>query len=128
MSLAMNIAEAKLSLQDSCFGIGIGSAEFDFILNYVQFLVARDLATLDVDLFMHLWEDLQDLQLVGRFIAPLTLRGRELARVIAETSESFAAHGISVVQGKLFIGLADFEIVRRIVVVERFKATIDPRH
>ena len=67
-------------------------------------------------------------EVVGRFIAPLTLRGRQLARVIAEASKEFMASGILVVQDKIFTGIADFEVGRRVSVVERFKASIGGQH
>ena len=124
MSLALDIAEGKLLLAGSNSGVALGGAEFEFLLSYIQFLLARDLARIDVDLFVYLWEELE---VVGRFIAPLTLRGRELAHVIAHASEEFDEDGIVVIQDKAFTGIPDFETVRRIRVVEAYKATIAPQ-
>ncbi|MER7443824.1 hypothetical protein [Micromonospora avicenniae] len=77
----MDIAQAKQALLNPDMGVGIGGPEYDHLFKYVSFLIAHDLARVDYDYFIRHWDQLA---MVGRFIAPLTARGRELVDHIHE--------------------------------------------
>lgn len=61
--------------------VSIGAAEFDFADRYVAFLVRHDLARVDYAAWRQ--SDLEH-QMVGKFIAPLTARGRAVRDAISE--------------------------------------------
>lgn len=76
MSLCSEIAEHKIAMRDEEMSIiGIGGAEYDFIDQYVKFLVSQSLIVLDYSDYLI---DLYDRQIVSTFIAPLTARGRKV--------------------------------------------------
>ena len=82
MDLVMEIAQANAELSDWEYGIGIGGEEFRFIDTYVEFLVAHDLARVDYDS----WHQAAvEREMVGSFIAPLTVKGRTLVELISRT-------------------------------------------
>jgi hypothetical protein len=117
MDLVTDVAEAKLALADSEFGVGLGEAEYDFIRDYCLFLAEQDLARVDFDEFNREW----DRGLVGRFMAPLTIRGRAFTSYLAEVDDSTT---IRAVQDKAFAGIDRFEPLRRAPVVANLKAKL----
>jgi hypothetical protein len=90
MDLVMKAAEANLSMAKSEFSVGLGQPEFEFIFGYIRFLVAQHLA--DVD-FTDCLIDWQDREMVPRFIAPLTSRGREMVTLIHALEQEFVEQG-----------------------------------
>lgn len=68
-------------------GMGWGHDEYEFLFNYIQFIVQQHIA--DVD-FSDCLIDWYEREMVPRFIAPLTSRGRELVRLISDLQDSFA--------------------------------------
>ncbi|MBD8515767.1 DUF4365 domain-containing protein [Plantibacter sp. CFBP 8804] len=117
VDLVMELAGAKLAHEQSEFGLGLGGIEYDFLRDYVIFLTAQDLVRVDFDEFNRDW----DRGLVGQFMAPLTLRGREFCRFLSEIDRSV---GIRAVQDKSFRGIEAFEIIRRVPVIEQLKTKL----
>lgn len=117
MDLVTDVANAKLDYRESPLGLGMGPLEYDFVQDYVFFLAAQDLARVDFDEFNRAWDE----GVVGRFMAPLTLRGRRFAGRMSEMDES---KEIRAVQDKAFHGIEPFEPIRRVPVVELLKAKI----
>jgi len=66
----------------------IGPAEFDFADRYVAFPVAHDLARVD---YASWRQSTLEHQMVGRFIAPLTARGRAVREAISEADDRLPA-------------------------------------
>lgn len=118
MDLATDVADAKLRYFNSEFGLGIGPAEYQFLQDYVLFLAEQDLARVDFDEFNREWER----ELLGRFMAPLTSRGRTFMQFLSSQDDST---GIRAVQDKAFRGIEPFEHSRRVPVVEDLKNRID---
>ena len=79
MDLACTIAELNLSASNSECGVGIGSAEDEFVFDYVKFLVSQDLAAVDFGDCLIEW---QDRRMHPHFVAPLTSRGKKLVDLI----------------------------------------------
>lgn len=75
MDVVMNISEYNLVDE----GWGMGSSDHDFIFDYIRFITAQHIA--DVD-FSDCMIDWIDRQMMPRFFAPLTSRGRELLKLI----------------------------------------------
>jgi hypothetical protein len=100
MDLVTNVVEINLSDADSEFGMGIGSEEYDFLFRYLQFLVSQGIV--DVD-FGDCLIDWNDRQMVPRFVAPLTLRGRALVRLISQKEDDFRASGVLSASGGIRI-------------------------
>lgn len=96
---------------------GIGEQEYNFLYDYVRYLITMDLARIDFDNFRRWWE--WPNEFVSAFLAPLTLRGQALVQRISDLDPS---PDIRVVQDKAFQGIMSFEYMRRIPVVESFKA------
>lgn len=117
MDLVTDLARAMLVYRESQLGLALGGPEYDFLRDYVLFLIAQDLARVDFDEFNREW----DRGLVGRFMAPLSLRGREFCRFLSESDES---QGIRAVQDKAFRGIEPFEFDRRVPVVDQLKARL----
>ncbi|WP_181699355.1 DUF4365 domain-containing protein [Nocardia sp. GTS18] len=59
----------------------VGSAEFEFVDSYVDFIVENDLARIDYGAWM---QSSSELGMVGNFIAPLTQKGRLIRDRITE--------------------------------------------
>ncbi|TFC26591.1 DUF4365 domain-containing protein [Cryobacterium sp. TMT1-3] len=117
MDLVVDVARAKLDYADSEFGLGLGAPEYDFIRDYVLFLAEQDLARVDFDEFNREW----DRGLVGRFMAPLTIRGRSFTVFLNAVDDS---DQVRAVQDKAFSGIEAFESLRRVPVVEKLKARL----
>ncbi|KAA0233739.1 MAG: hypothetical protein JJLCMIEE_03170 [Acidimicrobiales bacterium] len=69
---------------------GVGPAEYKFIDEYVEFLVANDLARVD---FGSWKQALVERQMVGKFIAPLTAKGRQVRDLIAAIDDELPPSG-----------------------------------
>ncbi len=93
MDLVTNLVEANLIRIESEYGMGIGSEEYDFLFRYVEFLVSQDLANVD---FGDCLIDWNDRQMVPRFVAPLSSRGRALVRLISEKEDQLRSAGVLV--------------------------------
>lgn len=113
MDLVTDLSEIKAA--ESEFGVSLGSTDYEFILEYVRFLVEQDLVRVDFDAFMRYWDNDQYVQ---TFMSPLTARGRLLKDYISKEDNS---EGIRVIQDKAFQGIYSFEHHRRVYVVENFK-------
>lgn len=82
MSIAMDIVECR-SLY-----ISGGSEEYDFLYDYVKFLVNQNLAEIDFDNCMVEWEHKK---IVPRFLAALTHRGKVLLEYINNIEKKYSA-------------------------------------
>lgn len=95
MDLANTIAEFhfETNLDESTpelrgvIGVGLGGDEYEFLFDYVQFIVQQHIAEVD---FSDCLIDWYSREMVPRFIAPLTSRGRELVRLISELQDSLS--------------------------------------
>jgi len=88
MGLAIEIAE--INGDDLPHGIIIGSDEYDFIWQYIEFLVGQHIADVNYSDCLIDW---YDRELVPRFIAPLTRRGRDLVLLVQEREEALIRSG-----------------------------------
>lgn len=116
IELATDVAGIHLAIDQPEFGLGIGSDVYEFLSDYVRFLVAYDLARIDYDNTRRFEEESQ---LVPTLIGPLTRRGLALVDRVNDLDK---AEGIRVVQDKAFSGVESFEHARRIPVVRAFKS------
>ena len=121
MDLVSNIVEMNLAHLDSEFGMGLGTEEYDFVFSYVQFLVAQDLADID---FGDCLIDWNDREMVPRFVAPLTRRGRDLVTLIGQKEDELRSAGV--LPNMEFIRVAQEHLVQMVVTqsdVERVPLT-----
>ncbi|GHU13242.1 hypothetical protein FACS189441_0330 [Betaproteobacteria bacterium] len=79
ISVAIDIAESR-----SPFVTG-GGEEYEFVYNYVRFIVSQNLAEIDFGDYLIDWNENK---LVPRFISPITRRGRELLEHINSIEEN----------------------------------------
>jgi hypothetical protein len=93
IGLVMDVAETKRAISDTGQGIGLGPTEYDHLFRFVSYLVAHDLARVDYDHFIRRWDRLE---MLGRFLAPLTARGRELVQHISGLDSDWRENGLSI--------------------------------
>ena len=91
MDLVAETIEMNLAFARSDYGMGMGAREYDFVFGYIQFLVAQDLADID---FGDCLIDWNDREMVPRFVAPLTRRGRDLVRIIDQKEDQLRSSGV----------------------------------
>ena len=88
MDLFMEVGQVNAFLEGQEGGPGIGDTTYRFIDRYVAFLVARNLARVDFDS----WRQMDiELQMTGKFIAPLTSEGRALVDQISTVNAALPA-------------------------------------
>jgi hypothetical protein len=92
MDLASTIAEFHFEMNldpelRDVIGMSLGGDEYEFLFDYVQFIVQQHIADVDFSDFLIDW---YSREMVPRFIAPLTSRGRELVRLIGELQDSLS--------------------------------------
>jgi hypothetical protein len=80
MDVITEIAEARLELRDYPFGIGIGSNEYEFLDEYVAFVIAHDLVRFNYDWYVR---SLEEMGMVAKLLGALTPRGRQLVEYIS---------------------------------------------
>jgi hypothetical protein len=90
MDSTLMVAEANLARADCEFGVGIGEDEQLFLFDFVKFLIAQNLARID---FSDCLIDWMDREMQPHFVAPLTVRGRDLARRIREQEVALVKSG-----------------------------------
>lgn len=81
IGLVTDVARTKQALCNPDLGIGMGSPEYAHLFRFVSYIIAHDLARVDYDYFLRHWDRLE---MLGRFLAPLTARGRELVQHISD--------------------------------------------
>jgi len=91
MDLVTTQVESNLFRSETEFGMSLGSEEYDFLFRYITFLVSQDLANVD---FGDCLVDWNERELVPRFIAPLSSRGRALVRLIDQTEDKLRSAGV----------------------------------
>ncbi|WP_051691650.1 DUF4365 domain-containing protein [Pedobacter borealis] len=85
MDLALSIADYY---NETEFGLGMGYSEHEFLHEYAKFLMSQNLALIDYSDYLIDWKERQ---LQPTFIAPLTVRGRELLEFIKIIENEFKA-------------------------------------
>ena len=90
MDMALFSAERYLARIDSEFGVGLGHAEYDFLLDYIGFLVSQNLVHVN---YSDLLIDLESREMIPTFLAPLTERGRALVGAISKMEDSNLEQG-----------------------------------
>jgi hypothetical protein len=85
MHLPSDIAEYNLSIASSPFGIGVGYATHEYLHGYVKFLIEQNLVQVDYSDFLIDWNERE---MLPKFLAPLTSRGRGLIDFIREKESS----------------------------------------
>lgn len=127
MDLVMKAAESNLDAIGSEFGVGLGHPDYEFIFGYIRFLVAQHLA--DVD-FADCLIDWQDRQMVPKFNAPLTVRGRALVRAIDAREQAFVntgelpnGGGLKVAQ-EGFVEMVEMSYFRRLPRIRQFQEVL----
>jgi len=83
MDLALAIAEYN---NETELGLGMGYTEHEFLHEYAKFLMSQNLASIDYSDYLIDWKERQ---LQPTFIAPLTVRGRQLLDFIKTTENKF---------------------------------------
>lgn len=68
MDLALKIAEYKLAAANSEFGVGLGHSEYDFLEDYIRFLVSQNLVHAN---YSDLLIDLEHRDMIPKFIVPI---------------------------------------------------------
>lgn len=91
MDLALKIAEYKLAAADSEFGVGLGHSEYDFLEDYIRFLVSQNLVHAN---YSDLLIDIEHREMVPKFIAPLSRRGSALKDLISKSEDDLVKAGI----------------------------------
>jgi len=87
--VGINAAEATLDILDRAeFGVGF---EHDFMWAFVRFLVAQNLADVDMADCLIDWNDRQ---MLPHFVAPLTSRGRQLVDALQAREGEFIRDGL----------------------------------
>ncbi|MFN0290050.1 DUF4365 domain-containing protein [Pedobacter helvus] len=86
MDVALSIAEYY---NETEFGLGLGYTEHEFLNEYAKFLMSQNLASIDYSNYLIDWKERQ---LQPTFIAPLTVRGRELLKSIKIIESKFKTH------------------------------------
>jgi hypothetical protein len=91
IGLCAEIAEFNQEQGESglMLGLGLGGAEYEFIDQYVQFIVSQALVVFDYSDYLI---DLRDRDMVSTFLVPLTARGRnvrDLARELGGGSNPY---------------------------------------
>lgn len=84
ISLAAELAEIYLEINESEVGIGVGAEEHNFLHNFTRFLISQNLAKIDYSDYLIDWFER------GRhpeYIAPLLSRGRNLITYIREVEQ-----------------------------------------
>ncbi|BAY50669.1 hypothetical protein SAMD00079811_83000 (plasmid) [Scytonema sp. HK-05] len=84
MSLATDLADIYLEIDQSEFGLGVGSYEHDFLHSYTRFLISQNLARIDYSDYLIDWFE-REMQ--PQYIAPLTSRGRGLVEYIRQVEQ-----------------------------------------
>jgi Domain of unknown function (DUF4365) len=84
MPLAYKLAEIYLEINESEFGVGVGSYEHDFLHDYTRFLISQNLAKIDYSDYLI---DLIEREMQPQYIAPLTSRGRNLIEYIRNVEQ-----------------------------------------
>lgn len=115
MEMVIDLVETVLALRDYEFGMDLNASVYDFLAEYVRFLVSCDLARVDFDNFRRF----EDLDFVSSFMAPLTPRG---LATVERINELDSTNGVRVAQDKVFQGIWKMEYLRRVPVVEGFKS------
>jgi hypothetical protein len=104
--------------------VGIGESAFAFIDDYVAFLIAYDLARIDFDA----WRRTETvLQMVGKFVCPLTERGRALVEHISQLDREMGGQvGYRTVVMESFVEMVKRGIDDRVERIEEFKKKTFP--
>ncbi|OIQ31377.1 MAG: hypothetical protein BM559_13000 [Roseobacter sp. MedPE-SWchi] len=84
MDLALKIAEHKLAMADSPFGVGLGYEDDAFLEEYIRFLVSQNLVHAN---YSDLLIDLEHREMVPKFIVPLSQRGTALKDLISKQED-----------------------------------------
>lgn len=85
MQLPCDIAESNLLAVNSAFGIGVTAHTHNYLHGYVIFLIEQNLVQVDYSDFLIDWNERQ---MLPKFLAPLTSRGRAFIGYIRELEES----------------------------------------
>jgi hypothetical protein len=125
MGLVMKAAEANLQMANAEHGPRLGKFEYDFLFNYIRFLVAQHLAEVD---FADCLIDWRDREMMPAFIAPLTARGRQLVDAIGWREQEFVTsgdlpdtHGLHVAQ-EGFVEMVEMSYSPRLPLIFEFEA------
>lgn len=85
MQLPCDIAETNLIASNSPYGVGINSRTHDFLHDYVRFLIEQNLVKVDYSDFLIDWNERE---MLPKFLAPLTSRGRAFIEYIRSVEGS----------------------------------------
>ncbi|WP_051337464.1 DUF4365 domain-containing protein [Leisingera daeponensis] len=108
MDLALKIADHKLAMANSPFGVGAGHSEYDFLEDYIRFLVSQNLVHAN---YSDLLIDLEMREMVPEFIVPLSRRGTALKNLISSHEDDLIGKGVLVATGYRAAQEAFVEIV-----------------
>jgi hypothetical protein len=78
MEVAIEIAELN---NETEFGMGLGYSDYQFLLDFVNFIVSENLAIIDYADVIVNWKERE---LVPQFISPLSKRGQDLLSYISD--------------------------------------------
>jgi hypothetical protein len=128
MDLVLNQVESNLARTQSECGVRIESEEYNFLFRYIEFLVSQDLANVD---FGDCLVDWNNRELVPRFIAPLSSRGRALVRLIGEREDQLRSAGglagsdsVRIAQEHFFEMVFTEHDIKRMPLIDEFEKSI----
>ena len=90
MDLALKIAEHKLDNSNSACGVSLADKEFNFLENYIRFLISQNLVHAN---YSDIKIDLLEHNLVPVFVVPLSSRGRRLVELISNLEDELVSVG-----------------------------------
>ena len=86
----MKIAEHKLENSDLAWGVNLADKEYDFLENYVRFLISQNLVDAN---YSDIRIDLVTRNMVPVFVVPLSSRGRRLVELISDRDDELVSVG-----------------------------------
>lgn len=124
IDLFMTIARTRVT---GGLGIGLGSIEYDFMFDFIKYLVSQNLVHIDFSNVNRVWETNH---MLPTFVAPLTRRGKQLVIAFHEIEKDLIRkniikqrEGLHVAQ-EGFYSMDTISFVQRIPLIKDFIDTI----
>ena len=127
MDVPLMVAEANLCASEAECGVGIGEPEYEFLFDFVKFLISQHLARIDFGTCLVDWFDRE---MVPHFVAPLTSRGRALVGHIQEKEASLVASGAlpdigtTLVAREAFFAMVPSSFSNRLPRIQKFQTAL----
>ncbi len=92
MDLVINVVEINLAVEQKTQFYHLGFHEYEFLHQYVVFLVSQDLVVFDYSDYLI---ELRERELVASWLVPFTRRGREVFKLAREKSQPAGHRGLT---------------------------------